>query len=109
MGFIEASYPIWSLRLFRGYLCLPRFSVFLIGQIEGFPSLSRSNEIWLSARVRQQGYVAPSAISWMAPARLRDFALCWMFLSLASIGFLEQLKMPTDGALSTKCLPSPCH
>ena len=44
-----------------------------------------------------------------APARLRDFSLCWMFLSLASTGFLEQLKMPTDGALSTICLPSPCH
>ena len=44
-----------------------------------------------------------------APARLRDSALCWMFLSLASTRFLEELKMPTDGALSTKCLPSPCH
>ena len=44
-----------------------------------------------------------------APARLRDFALCWMFVSLASTGFLEQLKMPTDGALSTKCLQTPCH
>ena len=28
-----------------------------------------------------------------APARLRIFALCWMFLSLASTGFLEQLKI----------------
>ena len=44
-----------------------------------------------------------------APARLRNFALCWMFFSLASTGFLEYLKMPTDGALSTICLPSPCH
>ena len=35
-----------------------------------------------------------------APARLRDFALCWMFFSLASTGFLEHLTMTTDGALS---------
>ena len=44
-----------------------------------------------------------------APARLRDFALCWMFFSLASSGFLEHLTMPTDGALSTKCLQTPCQ
>ena len=42
-----------------------------------------------------------------APARLRDFALCWMFFSLASTGFLEHLTMPTDGALSTKCFQTP--
>ena len=45
-------------------------------------------------------FVAPEMITPLlnsqAPARLRDFALCWMFLSLASTGFLEQLKMPTD-------------
>ena len=29
-----------------------------------------------------------------APARLRDFALCWMFFPLASTGFLEHLTMP---------------
>ena len=44
-----------------------------------------------------------------ASARLRDSVLCQYFLSLASTGFLEHLKMPTDGALSTKCLPSPCQ
>ena len=37
-----------------------------------------------------------------APARLRDFALCWMFFSLASTGFLEHLTMPTDSTLPTK-------
>ena len=42
-----------------------------------------------------------------APARLRDYTLCRYFLSLASIGFLVHLKIPTDGALSTKCLRSP--
>ena len=44
-----------------------------------------------------------------APARLRDFALCWKKHSLASTGFLEHLKTPTDGALLTQCLPSPSH
>ena len=44
-----------------------------------------------------------------APARLRDFALCWKKHSLASTRFLEHLKTPTDGALSTQCLPSPSH
>ena len=44
-----------------------------------------------------------------APARLRDFALCWMFFSLASTRFLEHLTIPTDGALSTKCLQTPCQ
>ena len=44
-----------------------------------------------------------------APARLRDFTLCWMFFSLATTGFLEHLTMPTDGALSTKCLQTPCQ
>ena len=29
--------------------------------------------------------------------------------SLASTGFLEHLTMPTDGALSTKCLQTPCQ
>ena len=48
----------------------------------------------------------PSA---QAPARLRDSALCWMFLSLVFTRFLEHLKTPIDSALSTKCLPSPCH
>ena len=40
-----------------------------------------------------------------APARLRDFALCWKKHSLASTGFLEHLKTPSDadGALSTQC------
>ena len=37
--------------------------------------------------------------STQAPARLRDSALCWMFLSLASTGFLENLKTPTDAEL----------
>ena len=36
-----------------------------------------------------------------APARLRDFTLCWKKHSLASTGFLEHLKTPTDGTLST--------
>ena len=44
-----------------------------------------------------------------APARLRNFALCWKKHSLASTGFLEHLKTPTDGALLTKCLQSPSH
>ena len=44
-----------------------------------------------------------------ALARQSKFALCRNFSSLASTGFLEHLKTPTDGALSTKCLPSPCH
>ena len=44
-----------------------------------------------------------------APARLRYFALCWNKHSLASTGFLEHLKKPSDGALSTQCLPSPSH
>ena len=44
-----------------------------------------------------------------APARVRDFALCWKKHSLASTGFLEHLKTTTDGALSTQCLPSPSH
>ena len=39
-----------------------------------------------------------------APARLRNFALCWKKHSLASTGFLEHLKTLTDGLLSTKCL-----
>ena len=50
-----------------------------------------------------------AAAAVQAPARLRDFALCWMFFSLASTGFLEHLTMPTDGALSTKCLQTPCQ
>ena len=43
-----------------------------------------------------------------APAKLEDSALFRYFLSLASTAeFLDHLKMPTDGALSTKCLPGP--
>ena len=44
-----------------------------------------------------------------ALARQSKFALCCNVLSLASPRFLEHLKTPTDGTLSTKCWPSPHH
>ena len=44
-----------------------------------------------------------------APGIQSKFALCCNFLSLATTGFLDHLKMPTVGALSTKYLPSPFH
>ena len=57
---------------------------------------------------RKSGRKAESSSSW-ALARQSKFALCRNFLSLAPTRFLDHLKMPTDGALSTKCLPSPSH
>ena len=73
-----------------------------------FPLLSLSLSLSLALSLAMSHYPARLLRS-QALARLRDIALCWMFLSLASTGFLEKLKIPTDGALSMKCLPSPCH
>ena len=71
-------------------MCINNVSVdiFSVAQNEGEDNFSRTAE---------------------APARLRNFALCWKKHSLASTGFLEHLKTPTDGALSIQCLPSPSH
>ena len=74
-----------------------------------FPS-SLPSSLLLPATVETAGETLSLSLSLSkAPARLKDFALCWMFFSLASTGFLEHLTMPTDGALSTKCLQTPCQ
>ena len=45
----------------------------------------------------------------LGASQTKGFRPCWKKLSLASTRFLEHLKTPTDGALSTQCLPSPSH
>ena len=64
----------------------------------------------LGRRKRRRRGKLPLEKESKAPAKLEDSALFRYFLSLASTDeFLDHLKMPTDGALSTKCLPCPHH